>query len=86
MSTWICAIERRPRTSSSRNSPSSIGGRDFSEVRLTINGAELHGVTLSPPLELRATERTELFSEVDVFKDWLLHGSSDYLGDARRRW
>lgn len=53
--------------------------RRFSKVRLCLNGVELPAVRLGDGFELRASSSPGLFSEVDVFRDWLLGGTSQYL-------
>jgi hypothetical protein len=51
----------------------------FAKVRLTLNGAATPPVGLPTHLEIHARTHSGLFSDVDVFREWLARGRSEYL-------
>ncbi len=61
----------------------------FSQVRLIVNHVERPSVETPPGLQIEGVDHGVLFSEVDVFLDWLRSGSSEYLatisGDGEYR-
>lgn len=61
----------------------------FSRVRLSVNHAETPGTKLPDYLEFRPLQQAGLFSEVEIFTNWLQAGTSEYLvtisGDGEYR-
>lgn len=63
--------------------------RYFSKVRLIVNGTNLPASTLPGYLEVVSVNHDSLFSEVDIFLDWVKNGNSQFLvtltGDGEYR-
>lgn len=63
--------------------------KSFSNVRLTLNHVDPPKHALPPYLQIERSERSDLFSDIDVFLDWLKTARSQYLvtisGDGEYR-